>query len=221
MHGRVLIVAGSDSGGGAGIQADIKTVTALSGYAMTVVTALTAQNTEGVFGIHEVPADFVEQQLRVVLSDLGADCVKVGMLHRADIIDAVCAVLGELARDVPIVVDPVMVAKGGHSLLAPEAVAALKINLVPMARVVTPNLPEAQALAGDGVADRSWKHCFRKHRHRSYSTPRDLPFRRRGLTDRSLPSMDATARFSRWCSPGPMPRAGGPEPMAYRPVISP
>lgn len=155
MHGRVLIVAGSDSGGGAGIQADIKTVTALSGYAMTVVTALTAQNTEGVFGIHEVPADFVEQQLRVVLSDLGADCVKVGMLHRADIIDAVCAVLGELARDVPIVVDPVMVAKGGHSLLAPEAVAALKINLVPMARVVTPNLPEAQALAGDGVADPS------------------------------------------------------------------
>ena len=93
MAGRVLIVAGSDSGGGAGIQADIKTVTALGAYAMTAVTALTAQNTRGVFAIHDVPADFVAEQMRVVLSDIGADCVKVGMLHRPDVIAAVCDVL--------------------------------------------------------------------------------------------------------------------------------
>ena len=135
MAGRVLIVAGSDSGGGAGIQADIKTVTALGGYAMTAVTALTAQDTRGVFSIHDVPADFVAEQMRVVLSDIGADCVKVGMLHRPDVIEAVCEVLEAEARAgarrVPIVVDPVMVAKGGESLLVPEAMASLKARMIP------------------------------------------------------------------------------------------
>ncbi|MDP4797157.1 MAG: hydroxymethylpyrimidine/phosphomethylpyrimidine kinase, partial [Rhodospirillales bacterium] len=97
MKGRVLVIAGSDSGGGAGIQADIKTVTALGGFAMTAITALTAQNTQGVHGIHEVPTDFVVQQMRVVLSDIGADCIKIGMLHRAEIIDAVVEVLAEMA----------------------------------------------------------------------------------------------------------------------------
>ena len=116
MLGRVLIVAGSDSGGGAGIQADIKTVTALGGYAATAITALTAQNTRGVFAIHEVPAEFVALQMRLVLDDIGADCIKIGMLHRADIIDAVCAVLADAAAGVPVVVDPVMVAKGGDAL---------------------------------------------------------------------------------------------------------
>ena len=156
MAGRVLIVAGSDSGGGAGIQADIKTVTALGGYAMTAVTALTAQNTRGVFAIHDVPADFVAEQMRVVLSDIGADCVKVGMLHRPDVIEAVCEVLEAEAeaaaaaggRRVPIVVDPVMVAKGGESLLAPEAMASLKARMIPLADVLMPNVAEAEALTG-------------------------------------------------------------------------
>ena len=152
MAGRVLIVAGSDSGGGAGIQADIKTVTALGGYAMTAVTALTAQNTRGVFSIHEVPADFVAEQMRVVLSDIGADCVKVGMLHTPDVIEAVCEVLEAEARAggrrVPVVVDPVMVAKGGESLLAPEAMASLKARMIPLADVLMPNVAEAEALTG-------------------------------------------------------------------------
>jgi hydroxymethylpyrimidine/phosphomethylpyrimidine kinase len=150
--GRVLIVAGSDSGGGAGIQADLKTVTMLGGYAATAVTALTAQNTCGVFAIHEVPAAFVRQQMELVLTDIGADCIKIGMLHRAEIIAAVADALAAWAGRVPVVLDPVMVAKGGHPLLAPEAVEALRRRLVPQATVLTPNLPEAAVLAG-GDAD--------------------------------------------------------------------
>ena len=148
MKGRVLIVAGSDSSGGAGIQADIKTVTALGGYAMTALTALTAQNTTGVHGIHEVPADFVALQMRLALIDIGADCVKTGMLHRADVIEAVAATLREYAPNVPVVVDPVMVAKGGHALLVPEAMVAMRHGIVPLATLVTPNVPEAEALTG-------------------------------------------------------------------------
>ena len=148
MKGRVLIVAGSDSSGGAGIQADIKTVTALGGYAMTAITALTAQNTTGVHGIHEVPADFVALQMRLALIDIGADCVKTGMLHRADVIEAVAATLREYAPNVPVVVDPVMVAKGGHALLVPEAMVAMRHGIVPLATIVTPNVPEAEALTG-------------------------------------------------------------------------
>jgi hydroxymethylpyrimidine/phosphomethylpyrimidine kinase len=144
--GRVLIVAGSDSGGGAGIQADIKTVTALGGYAMTAVTALTAQNTQGVFAVHDVPPEFVAQQIEVVLRDIGADCVKIGMLHRAEIVEVVADTLARAG--IPIVVDPVMVAKGGHALLAAEAVRSLRSGLAPMATLLTPNLPEAHALAG-------------------------------------------------------------------------
>jgi len=147
MKGRVLIVAGSDSGGGAGIQADIKTVTALGGYAMTAITALTAQNTEGVFGIHDVPPDFVAHQMRLVLSDIGADCVKIGMLHMPEIIDAVHGVLTEAAVGVPVVLDPVMMAKGGHALLTPEAMFSLRSKLIPLAAVLTPNQPEAEAIA--------------------------------------------------------------------------
>jgi len=148
LKGRVLIVAGSDSGGGAGIQADIKAVTALNGFAMTAITALTAQNTQGVFGIHDAPASFVAEQMQVVLSDIGADCIKIGMLHSPEIIEAVCETLAHEAPEVPVVVDPVMVAKGGASLLADEAMAALKSQMIPRATVLTPNLPEAEALAG-------------------------------------------------------------------------
>ena len=148
MQGRVLIVAGSDSGGGAGIQADIKSVTALGGYAATAITALTAQDTRDVHGIFEVPADFIAQQMAVVLDDIGADCVKTGMLHSEAVIEAVAAMLEARAADIPLVVDPVMHAKGGAELLQPVARAALKSRLIPRAAVLTPNLPEAESLSG-------------------------------------------------------------------------
>jgi len=156
MRGRVLIIAGSDSGGGAGIQADIKTVTALGGYAMTAITALTAQNTLGVHAIHEVPEDFIVRQVEVVLEDLGADAIKIGMLHRAGVIHAVADVLERSGTTAPLVLDPVMVAKGGHALLEADAVQALKDRLIPRAALITPNVPEAEALTGlkiDTVAD--------------------------------------------------------------------
>ena len=115
---------------------------------MTAITALTAQNTEGVFGIHDVPAHFVAQQMEVVLDDIGADCIKIGMLHRPDIINAVVDVIDSYSAGIPVVVDPVMIAKGGASLLAEDAMVALKERMVPKASLLTPNLPEAEALAG-------------------------------------------------------------------------
>jgi len=154
MKGRVLIVAGSDSGGGAGIQADIKAVTALGGFAMTAITALTAQNTEGVHGIMEVPTDFVAEQIRVVMQDIGADCIKTGMLHRSGVIDTVMAALEEYAPDVPLVVDPVMVAKGGAALLEDDAVERVRGHVLPRATVVTPNAPEASVLTGLAVENK-------------------------------------------------------------------
>ena len=147
MQGRVLIIAGSDSGGGAGIQADIKAVTALGGYAMTAITALTAQNTEGVHDIHEVPPEFVREQIKVVMQDLGADCIKTGMLHRSDVIDVVVDALDEFASGVPVVADPVMVAKGGASLLDVDAVTSVREKVLPRATLITPNAPEAGVLA--------------------------------------------------------------------------
>ena len=147
---RILICAGSDSGGGAGIQADIKTVTALGGFAMTAITALTAQNTLGVQGVLPVPADFIRLQLRSVLDDLGADAAKTGMLGDAEAVEAIAATL---PPGLPLVVDPVMVAKGGASLLAEAAIGALKQRLIPRATLLTPNLPEAEALLGRRIAD--------------------------------------------------------------------
>jgi len=148
MKGRVLIVAGSDSGGGAGIQADIKAVTAMRAFAATAITALTAQNTEGVHGVMTVEPAFIAQQIELVLTDIGADALKTGMLHSAEVIRVVAAELSKHAAGVPLVVDPVMVAKGGHRLLLSEAEAALRDVLLPMAALVTPNLPEAEVLAG-------------------------------------------------------------------------
>lgn len=146
MKGRVLIIAGSDSGGGAGIQADIKSVTALGGFAMTAITALTAQNTQGVHDIHGVPEAFITRQIDVVLSDLGADAIKTGMLHSPSVIETVVRALE--GCDAPVVVDPVMRAKGGAALLQPEAQAALVELLLPRASLLTPNVPEAEALTG-------------------------------------------------------------------------
>ncbi|PZQ59774.1 MAG: bifunctional hydroxymethylpyrimidine kinase/phosphomethylpyrimidine kinase [Phenylobacterium zucineum] len=144
--GRVLIVAGSDSGGGAGIQADIKTVTMLGGYAATAITAVTVQNTLGVTGVHPIPLDVVAAQARAVLSDIGADVIKTGMLGDAATVDLAAALIAESGA--PAVVDPVMVAKGGASLLAAGAVAAVRERLIPRAALLTPNAPEATALTG-------------------------------------------------------------------------
>ena len=151
--GRVLIIAGSDSGGGAGVQADIKTVTALGGYAMTAITAITVQNTLGVSDVHEVPPRIVKGQIEAVMGDLGADAWKLGMLgsaaHVRIVLEAWCAV----GEGVPVVLDPVMIAKGGASLMAKDAVAVIRDELMPIAAIVTPNAPEAQALTGVEVRD--------------------------------------------------------------------
>ncbi len=153
MKGRVLVIAGSDSGGGAGIQADIKAVMAMGGYAATAITALTAQNTCGVYGVMPVPTAFIRRQMQVVLADLGADAVKTGMLGDAETVEAVADELLRLAPGVPLVVDPVMVAKGGFTLLAGDAVAAMRERLLPIAALLTPNIPEAEALLGHAIPD--------------------------------------------------------------------
>lgn len=151
MPARIFSIAGSDSGGGAGIQADIKTITALGGYAMTAVTALTIQNTLGVQGVMPVPPEFLRQQMRYVLDDVGTDAFKTGMLGDSAEISTVAQ---EIARycalypHIPVVVDPVMVAKGGAALLAGGAVETLLRVLCPHATVITPNLPEAECLTG-------------------------------------------------------------------------
>jgi hydroxymethylpyrimidine/phosphomethylpyrimidine kinase len=149
--GRVLILAGSDSSGGAGVQADIKTVTALGGYAATAITAITVQNTLGVTGVHPIPPEVVEAQARAVLDDIGADALKTGMLGDAAMVETVARVLASTAA--PAVVDPVMVAKGGASLLPDAAVAAVRERLIPLAALLTPNAPEAEALTGIAVID--------------------------------------------------------------------
>ena len=150
-YGRVLTIAGSDSGGGAGIQADLKTFAANGCYGMSVITALTAQNTQGVAGIHPVPVDFVARQLDAVLSDIGVDAVKIGMLFSPELIETVARKLKEY-RIARIVLDPVMVAQSGDKLLRDDAVAALKSHLIPLAEVLTPNIPEAEVLLGRKIA---------------------------------------------------------------------
>jgi hydroxymethylpyrimidine/phosphomethylpyrimidine kinase len=151
---KALTIAGSDSGGGAGIQADLKTFSAFRVFGMSVITAVTAQNSFGVQGVEDLPPAFVALQLRSVLEDFGADAAKCGMLSTAPIIDAVAATLAELPVE-KLVVDPVMVAKSGDPLLQPDARKALADRILPLALVVTPNLPEAEVLAGIPVAERS------------------------------------------------------------------
>lgn len=151
MQGRVLTIAGSDSGGGAGIQADLKAITALGGYGASAITALTAQNTLGVFGVMPVPPEFIVQQIDVVLQDIGADAIKTGMLHSAPVIEAVAAALVRHGGAIPLVIDPVMVSASGATLLQDEAVAALTQSLLPVASLLTPNLPEAEKLCAHGI----------------------------------------------------------------------
>jgi len=151
---RALTIAGSDSGGGAGIQADLATFAALGVWGMSAITSITVQNTEGVHGVSDVPADVVAAQVRAVADDIGVDAAKTGMLSSAAIVEAVAdAVAASGVRS--LVVDPVFVSKHGHPLLRPDAVASLRRRLLPLATLVTPNLPEAAALAGFEVVTRS------------------------------------------------------------------
>ncbi len=149
---RVLTIASSDSGGGAGIQADLKAFARCGAHGMSAIVALTAQNTVGVTAIQELPPAFVRAQIDAVLDDIGADAAKTGMLFSAPLIQAVADALA--SRDLPLVVDPVMVASSGARLLLPDAVDTLIKRLFPLATVVTPNLPEAQALTGMATEDR-------------------------------------------------------------------
>jgi hydroxymethylpyrimidine kinase/phosphomethylpyrimidine kinase len=148
---RVLTIAGSDSGGGAGIQADLKTITVLGGFGMSVITALTAQNTLGVHGILDVPPDFVAAQFDAVASDIGVDSAKTGMLATSEVIRVVAGKIRQY-RIEKLVVDPVMVAKGGASLIREEAKKTLVAELIPLAFVLTPNVPEAEVLSGIAIA---------------------------------------------------------------------
>lgn len=146
---RILIIAGSDSSGGAGIQADIKTVTLLGGYAMTAITATTAQNTMGVQEIYPIPPTHIAAQMQSCLQDIGVDAIKIGMLHSAEVIEAVAE---HLPHNIPLILDPVMVATSGSRLLEDHSIEALKTHLIQRATLLTPNLPEAEALGGTDKA---------------------------------------------------------------------
>ena len=150
LKARVLIIAGSDSGGGAGIQADIKAVTMMGSFAMTAVTAITVQNTIGVFDVHPIPIKTIKDQITCVLDDIGADCVKTGMLGSVEVVEAIAQTLSNYAQ-ISRVIDPVMIAKGGHALLEAKAIDAVKSCLIPNAFLLTPNTPEAEKLTGLAV----------------------------------------------------------------------
>ena len=150
-YNTVLTIAGSDSGGGAGIQADIKTISAMGCYAASAITAITVQNTLGVQAVHPVPLDILRGQIDAVLSDIGADAVKIGMLHSSEVVNLVAEMI-EKYQIRNIVLDPVMVSTSGHRLIEEDAVEVIKTRLMPLARVITPNVPEAEILAGCKIA---------------------------------------------------------------------
>lgn len=152
-YNTVLSIAGSDSGGGAGIQADIKTISACGCYASTAITAVTVQNTLGVTGVHPVPVEFVERQIDAVLSDIGADAIKIGMLQSGEIVRCVVRMLKKYGCK-NVVVDPVMVSTSGHRLIEEGAMLSLRTELLPLATVITPNIPEAEILLDGKVLDK-------------------------------------------------------------------
>jgi hydroxymethylpyrimidine/phosphomethylpyrimidine kinase len=210
--GRVLIIAGSDSGGGAGVQADIKTVTALGGYAATALTAITVQNTLGVHGVHTIPVEIVEAQARAVLEDIGADAIKVGMLGETAMVKAVAGLI-DAYRDAPVVIDPVMIAKGGHSLLASSAIQALVALLIPRAALLTPNAPEASALtgapvettddlrrAGESLLAMGAKAVLMKGGHIAGATVTDILMTRSGETTFEGPRIDSRHTHGTGCT---------------------
>ncbi len=151
---RVLTIAGSDSGGGAGIQADIKTISACGCYAMSAITAITVQNTLGVSGVYPLPTNAIEEQIDAVISDIGVDAVKIGMLHSSEVILGVKRTL-EKHNIVNLVLDPVMVSTSGHILMQDEAIETLKSELLTYARVITPNIPEAEIILGKKILKQS------------------------------------------------------------------
>lgn len=146
-YNRVLTIAGSDSGGGAGIQADIKAISAMGCYAASAITAITVQNTVGVEAVHAVPLDILEGQIDAVLSDIGADAIKIGMLHSAEVVNLVADKIEKYGIK-NVVLDPVMVSTSGHRLIEECAIEVIKTRLIPLARVITPNIPEAEILSG-------------------------------------------------------------------------
>lgn len=150
-YNRVLTIAGSDSGGGAGIQADIKAISAMGCYAASAITAITVQNTMGVEAVHAVPLDILEGQIDAVLSDIGADAIKIGMLHSAEVVNLVADKIEKYGIK-NVVLDPVMVSTSGHRLIEESAIEVIKTRLIPLARVITPNIPEAEILAGRTIA---------------------------------------------------------------------
>jgi len=153
IRSKVLIIAGSDSSGGAGIQADIKTVTALGSYAMTAITAVTAQNTQGVKKIIPIPKAVVEKQIKMILNDIGTHAVKIGMLHNSEIIKTVYKILKKY-KSKNIVLDPVMIAKGGAKLISDNSIKHLKKIIFPLCTLVTPNIPEAEVLTGYSILNK-------------------------------------------------------------------
>jgi hydroxymethylpyrimidine/phosphomethylpyrimidine kinase len=208
---KALTIAGSDSGGGAGIQADLKTFSAFRVFGMSVITAVTAQNSVGVQGVENLPPPFVARQLRSVLEDLGADAAKCGMLSTAAIIEAIAEVLAEMPIE-KLVVDPVMVAKSGDPLLQPDARQALIGRILPLALVVTPNLPEAEALAGIQVTSREDmeeaarrihalgpRHVLVKGGHLKGDAV-DLLWNGRELTAYSAPRVDSSSTHGTGCT---------------------
>jgi hydroxymethylpyrimidine/phosphomethylpyrimidine kinase len=210
--GRVLIIAGSDSGGGAGVQADIKTVTALGAYAATAITAITVQNTLGVHGVHAIPVAIVEAQARAVLDDIGADAIKVGMLGEVAMVEAVAGLI-DAYPGIPTVIDPVMIAKGGQPLLAGSAIRVLASLLVPRAALLTPNAPEASALvdrlvettddlrrAGDALLAMGAKSVLMKGGHIAGPTVTDILMTGSGETTFEGPRIDSRHTHGTGCT---------------------
>ena len=210
MIARVLTIAGSDSGGGAGIEADLKTITALGGYGCTTITALTAQNTLGVAGVHAVPAAFVALSMRTVLADIGADAIKLGMLANEEIIRAVAA---NLPADVPVVLDPVMVATSGAVLLPDGAISALIEALIPKATLITPNPPETAKItglpveseaqrieAGRKLLDMGAKAALVKGGHGTGAELTDLLVTREGVVAITLPRIESRNTHGTGCT---------------------
>lgn len=167
---RILSIAGSDSSGGAGIQADIKTITMLGGYAMTAITAATAQNTVGVQAITPMSGAFVAQQIASCVEDIGVDAIKIGMLHDRDIIEHVASALAAIPETIPVVLDPVMIATSGSPLIAPDAMAAIEDLLFERADLITPNLPELEHMAERELRDSGLMESAAAELARSYGT---------------------------------------------------
>lgn len=159
---RVLTIAGSDSGGGAGIQADIKTISAMGCYASSAITAVTVQNTLGVQAVHPIPLDILEGQIDAILSDIGADAIKIGMLHSTKVVNLVAEMIEKYGiRNV--VLDPVMISTSGHKLIEDDAIESIKNRLIPLSRVITPNIPEAEILSGCKISsDQDFEQIAKK-----------------------------------------------------------